>query len=164
MPFTSEAIGTQHDASRFDSGKPELDIWLKEHSRSVEARRTGRTFVWHRDGHVVAFYTIAAHLLVRDDLPRSLGRGNPAQIPAVLLARLALDKTVQGQRLGSVLLADALQRIVVATQTVAARFVVVDAVDEAAHGFYRHHGCRAVPGTLRLVQKVSDIAAAVGHG
>lgn len=65
-----------------------------------------------------------------------------------------------GQRLGSVLLADALQRIVLATETVAARFVVVDAIDDAAHGFYQRHGFRAIPGTLRLVQKVSDIAAA----
>lgn len=161
MSFASEALGAQHDASRFDSGKPDLDNWLKQHALTVEARRTGRTFVWHRDGHILAYYTIAAHLLVRDDLPRSLGRGNPAQIPAVLLARLALDKTLHGQRLGSVLLADALHRIVVATHTVAARFVVVDAIDEPARGFYQHHGFRHIPETLRLVQKVSDIAAAI---
>jgi GNAT superfamily N-acetyltransferase len=161
MPFVSEAIGERHDATFFDSGKPDLDNWLRQHARTTEARRTGRTFVWHEDSQIVGYYTIAAHLLVREDLPRALGRGNPGQIPAVLLARLALDKTLHGQGLGGALLADALTRIVVATQTVAARFIVVDAIDEAAHRFYAHHGFRAIPGTLRLVQKIGDVAAAL---
>jgi GNAT superfamily N-acetyltransferase len=160
--FISEALGEHHEIRYFDSSKPSLDTWLQQHALTTEARRTGRTFVWQDDGRVVAYYTIAAHLVVREDLPRALGRGNPGQIPAVLLARLALDKTCQGQGLGGALLADALGRIVIATQTVAARFVVVDAIDQGAHGFYLHHGFRDIPGTMRLIQKISDIAAAVG--
>jgi GNAT superfamily N-acetyltransferase len=159
--YVSEAIAPTHRTSSFDSGKPDLDRWLQQHAVSVEARRTGRTFVWHVDEQVVAYYTIAAHLLVRDDLPRALGRGNPVQIPAVLLARLALDKTLQGQGLGGALLADALGRIVTVTRTVAARFVVVDAIDDAARRFYEHHGFRSIPNTLRLVQKISDVAASL---
>lgn len=162
MDFVSEALGERHQTGHFDSSKPELDTWLQHHALTTEARRTGRTFVWSHDGQVVAYYTIAAHLLVREDLPRTLGRGNPAQIPAVLLARLALDKTLHGQGLGGALLADALQRIVVATRTVAARFVVVDAIDQGAHGFYVRHGFREIPGSMRLIQKTSDIAEAVG--
>jgi hypothetical protein len=50
---------------------------------------------------------------------------------------------------------------VVATDIVAARFVVVDALHEKAAGFYQHHGFRRIPDTLRLIQKVSDIAAAL---
>jgi GNAT superfamily N-acetyltransferase len=162
VAFVSEALSEQHDPSYFDSSKPELDAWIQQHALTTEARRTGRTFVWLDDGRIVAYYTIAAHLIMRDDLPRALGRGNPTQIPAVLLARLALDKTLHGQGHGGVLLVDALQRIVVATQTVAARFVVVDAIDRAAHGFYQHHGFREIPESMRLVQKINDIAAAVG--
>ncbi|MEV6924704.1 GNAT family N-acetyltransferase [Dactylosporangium sp. NPDC051485] len=162
MAFISETLSEHHDTSVFDSSKPDLDGWLQQHAMTTEARRTGRTFVWHEDHRVVAYYTIAAHLVVREGLPRALSRGNPAQIPAVLLARLALDKTLHGQGHGGALLADALHRIVVATQTVAARFVVVDAIDGAAHGFYQHHGFREIPGSMRLVQKVSDIAAAIG--
>ncbi|MDP9799392.1 GNAT superfamily N-acetyltransferase [Catenuloplanes nepalensis] len=161
--FIGEALNEQHETAHFDSGKADLDTWLREHALTAEAHRTGRTFVWQDGGRVAAYYTIAAHLVVREDLPRSLGRGNPGQIPAVLLARLALDKTLHGQGLGGTLLADALQRIVVATDVVAARFVVVDTIDRDAHGFYLHHGFREIPGTMRLVQKISDIAAAVGH-
>jgi GNAT superfamily N-acetyltransferase len=161
VSFISEPLDARHDTSSFDSGKPDLDSWLARHASNVEARRTGRTFVWQSEGRVVAYYTLAAHLLVREELPRSLGRGNPVQIPAVLLARLALDKTLQGQGLGSVLLAEALGRVVQATEIVAARFVVVDAVDEPAAAFYERHGFRRIPGTMRLTQKTSDIASAL---
>jgi GNAT superfamily N-acetyltransferase len=124
-----------------------------------------RTFVWHYgDGVVVAYYSLAAHVLIKDQLPRALGRGSPEHIPAVLLARLALDSRLQGEGLGSVVFAEALGRVVEATKAVAARFVVVDAIDAKAARFYEHHGFRPIPGTMRLVQKLSDVAAAVGGG
>jgi hypothetical protein len=44
---------------------------------------------------------------------------------------------------------------------VAARFAVVDAIDEPAATFCEHHGFRRIPETSRLVQKISDIAAAI---
>jgi 2-methylisocitrate lyase-like PEP mutase family enzyme len=34
-----------------------------------------------------------------------------------------------------------------ATTTIAARFVVVDAIDANAARFYEHHGFQAIPGT-----------------
>lgn len=113
---------------------------------------------------VVAYLSLAAHLVVRADLPPRLGRGSPDAIPAVLLARLALDRSLQGQGLGGELLVDALSRAVQASDVAAARLVAVDAIDEAAAAFYEHHGFVAVPGNRqRLVQKVNDIAAALGR-
>jgi GNAT superfamily N-acetyltransferase len=139
-----------------------MDAWLSEQSSGAEARRVARTFVWTTEDQTVrAYYSLTGHRIVRDELPRSVGRGSPSEVPAVLLARLALDRSLHGRGLGGVLLADALERIVVATQTVAARIVVVDALHERAAAFYEHHGFKRVPGTLRLVQKVSDVAAAL---
>lgn len=140
----------------------DLNRWLREHARASHARRTARTFVWHRgDLSVVAYYSLAAHLLQRQELPPSIGRGGPRQIPAVLLARLALDRSLHGQGLGAALLAEALDRMVAATEIVAARFVVVDAIDERAASFYEHHGFRRIPETQRLLAKLADIAAAL---
>lgn len=166
MTFRSEAIDPGlHLLTALDSGVPQLDEWLRLHSAGAEARRVARTFVWvdpdTDPNRVLGYYSLTGHTLVRDSLPAGTGRGSPAEIPAVLLARLALDSSLQGRGLGSVLLVDALTRVVAATRTVAARFVVVDAVGEAAAGFYDHHGFRRIPGTLRLVQKVSDIAASI---
>jgi GNAT superfamily N-acetyltransferase len=126
--------------------------------------RTARTFVWHTgDDLVVTYFSLAAHLVVRA-VSRKLARGAPDAIPAVLLARLALDRSLHGQGLGGELLLDALSRAVQASDVAAARLVVVDAIDEAAVAFYEHHGFTAVPGNRqRLVQKISDIAAALGR-
>ena len=164
MAFRSEPLDpARHRLDSLDSGEPELDSWLREHAAGAEARRVARTFVWCREGEdvVVGYYSLAGHRLIRDELPKSIGRGSPAEIPAVLLARLAIDAQLQGQRLGGALLADALKRVVAATDLVAARFVVVDALDENAAKFYEHHGFRPIPGTLRLVQKISSVLAAL---
>jgi GNAT superfamily N-acetyltransferase len=164
--FRSEPLDAdRHHLSGLDSGEPELDSWLRQQAAGAGARRVARTFVWVEPetdpDRAVGYYSLAGHRLIRDDLPRSIGRGSPTEVPAVLLARLALDRAHHGEGSGGALLADALARIVVATDIVAARFVVVDALHEKAAGFYQHHGFRKIPDTLRLIQKVSDIAMAL---
>jgi GNAT superfamily N-acetyltransferase len=154
-------LGHDHDLTGFRCGNATLDGWLIEFARTAEAKRVSRTFVRTEHGDVIAYYTISAHLLQREDLPAKLGRGNPTQIPAVLLGRLALHERLRGQHRSGELLADALGRILEATDTIAARFVVADAINENAVGFYLHHGFRPIPSTMRLVQKLNDIAAAL---
>ena len=152
-------ITADHAVDAFDSGEPALDDWLRRSALDAQKRGTARTFVVVEAGRVVGYYALAAHVLQRDELPGRVARGNPAQIPAVLLARLALDRAYQGNGLGGALLADALRRIVDATTVVAARYVVVDALHEGAAAFYEKHGFVRVPGMLRLVRKVADVAA-----
>ena len=162
MSFISEELQDGHDLSHFESGKPELDRWLREFARHAAANRTGRTFVWHRGDRVVAaYYTLAAHEVAKTVLPKRVGRGGPDRVPAVLLARLALDRGLHGRGLGAVLLADALSRVVEASRKVAVRVVVVDAIDAAAVAFYERFGFSAVAEhPYRLFQKMSDIEAA----
>ncbi len=123
--------------------------------------RTAQTFVWHQgDDHAKAYFSLAAHLIIRESLPKGLGRGSPTSIPAVLLARLALDERLHGDGLGGDLLRDALTRARAAADIAAARLVVVDAINTQAADFYQHHGFTPVPDNPnRLVQKMSDIAA-----
>jgi predicted GNAT family N-acyltransferase len=113
------------------------------------------------DDAVVAYYALAAHKVARDRVPAAIGRGGPVEIPAVLLARLAWSTALRGQGLGPVLVADALGRVRDATRTVAARLVVVDALHESVARFYEHRGFRRIPDSLLLVQKISDIEAAL---
>jgi GNAT superfamily N-acetyltransferase len=144
----------------FDSGKATLTEWLQRHALLAGERRTGRTFVWHRhDKVVVAYYTLAAHTVEADDVSRSIAHGGPSRIPAVLLARLALDRSLHGTGRGGALLSDALSRALDASRTVAARLVVVDAIDEEAEAFYRHFKFKQTPVGGRLVMKMSDVEA-----
>lgn len=163
--FESEPLSEAHRLDGFSSGKQELDVWLKQSGLHAQAIRTARTFVWHRGNRqVVAYFSLAAHLVCREDLPGTVGRGSRNRIPAVLLARLALDSALHRRGLGAELLWDALSRTVAAADLAAARVVVVDAIDDVAATFYARYGFITIPGTTwRLVQKISDVAAALEH-
>ncbi len=78
----------------------------------------------------------------------------------LLLARLALDAREQGTGLGADLLRDALIRAIAGARQYGARAVVVDAIDEPAAAFYRHHGFLALEG-MRLYRRVADLERAL---
>jgi GNAT superfamily N-acetyltransferase len=158
QPFDPE----KHNIGGFQCGEPSLDTWLREQAVPATARRTARTWVWVDDqGTVVAYYALAAHKISRGEVPGKIGRGGPAEIPAVLLARLALSQSLRGHNLGEVLVADALARVLAATRIVAAGVVVVDALHEKVASFYERLGFRRLPESLVLVQKIADIEAAL---
>ena len=110
-----EPLG-DHDLPAFDCGNAELDEWLRRHARTATGQGT-RTYLLVDDaGSVVGYFSIAPHFLGRDDAPRRLARGAPEQIPSILLAKLALDSSIQGQGLGSELLVFALDVVVTAAR------------------------------------------------
>jgi GNAT superfamily N-acetyltransferase len=77
------------------------------------------------------------------ELPEAQARKLPRYpvLPAALIGRLAVDRRYQGKQLGAALLYDAITR---ATRADAAVFaLLVDANDETAARFYRHHGFEA---------------------
>jgi predicted N-acetyltransferase YhbS len=164
MSYVSEGLSERHETESFRSGVAELDRWLVGSALHAQSMRTARTFVWHAgDLRALAYFSLAAHVIARADLSAKLARGSPDRIPAILLAKLALDQRLHGSGLGGELLWDALSRSAAASQLAGARIVVVDAIDARAAAFYVHHGFQAVPkNPFRLVQKMSDIAAALG--
>jgi GNAT superfamily N-acetyltransferase len=161
--FVSERLAPNHRLDSFRCGSQTLERWLTDHAAHAQSTHTAQTFVWQAgDGRVVAYFTLAAHLLERADMPRKRSLGSPTAIPAVLLERLALDAGLHGRGLGGELLWDALTRARAASAATAARAVVVDAFSLQAAAFYQHHGFSPIPDNpSRLVQKTSDIAAAL---
>ena len=161
--YVSERLASHHQLDVFHCGVEALDRWLIDHATHAQAMRTAQTFVWHNgDFRVVGYFSLAAHLVVRGELPKKLWRGSPASIPAVMLARLALDIGLHGEGLGGELLWDALTRARAASDVAAARLVVVDSISAQAADYYEHHGFTPVPeNSNRLVQKMSDIASAL---
>ena len=119
--------------------------------------------MWSNDGVVVAYFTLCPHDVRRDVLPRRIDHGAPDAVPAILLARLALDRSVQGRGLGEGLLIDALERATAAVSAAGGRLVVADAIDSGAAAFYEHYGFERCPDApLRLVRKASDVARSLG--
>jgi GNAT superfamily N-acetyltransferase len=163
--WTSQPLSEHHNIAQLDCGRDQLDRWLLNEALRAQAAGIAHTTVWTRpdDLVVVAFYTIAPTQFIRTDLPsRSLSAGY-STIPGYLLARLALSQTLHGQGLGTQLLLDALERIVVAARTAGGRLIAVDALDDAAHHFYRHHDFQPIQGSRRLVMKIATARATLKH-
>ncbi|MGH8489914.1 MAG: GNAT family N-acetyltransferase [Gammaproteobacteria bacterium] len=59
-------------------------------------------------------------------------------VPVARLGRLAIDKDYRGRKLGAAMLWDAVMRAV--RSEVAVFALIVDAKNEQAEAFYRHHG------------------------
>jgi predicted N-acetyltransferase YhbS len=81
-------------------------------------------------------------------------------IPAVLLARLAVDAGFQGQKIGSLLLLHALSEIAEASRHIGLEVVVVDAIDRDAVTFYAQRGFTQFQDhELRLFMPLKDLLA-----
>jgi GNAT superfamily N-acetyltransferase len=119
--------------------------------------------VWSDGGIVVAYFSLCPHEVRREILPRRIAHGAPDAVPAILLARLALDSSLQGQGLGESLLIDALERATAAVGAAGGRLIAVDAIDSSAAELYEHYGFVRCPDVLlRLVRKSSDVARSLG--
>lgn len=164
MTYRIEPLHQDHNFDSFDCGNEGLSEWLKKHAFNAVGQDT-RTYVLvdDRSGLVVGYFAIAPHMVAREDVPARVGRGAPRQIPAILLAKLALDRGAQGQGLGAELLVRALGMIVEAARVAGGKLVVVDAIDKAAVAFYEHHNFESFSkGGARLVMKLSTVAKALG--
>jgi GNAT superfamily N-acetyltransferase len=160
VTFRVEPLGDQHHIDTFDSGHAALDEWLRIHARHATGQGT-RTYVLVDDDRerIAGFFAVAPHLLQRDDVPGRVGRGSPARIPAILLAKLALDATYQGRALGAELLLRALETMLAAARKAGGKVAVVGALDDDDDRFHRHHDFTPLAGNPhRLVLKLSTVA------
>lgn len=158
-----ERLHAGHDVKPFDSGNAELDGWLQRHGLAAQQMDSARTFLLLRGGRILGYFSLTMGSVRREEAPRRLVRGMPGYpVGMVLLARLAIDGAERGRGWGALLLAEALRKAVTAGDAVAARLVVVDAIDEQAASFYRHHGFVPAPDhPLRLYRRMSDIRASL---
>lgn len=128
-------------------------------TQDMRRRIAACTIALHRATDTIAgFYTLSAADLPLTDLPAELTKRLPRYptLPAARLGRLAVDRRFVGQKLGSMLLADAVMRA--AASEVAVFAMVVDAKDAQAEAFYRHHGFAtyaSAPG--RLLAPLSNL-------
>ena len=154
-----EPLAPRHDVSRFSSGVPTLDAWLRGKARLNEAKGGARTYVACDGDRVAGFYSLAASSVERRRVSSRVGRGMPDPVPGILLGQLAVDEHFRARRLGSDLLVDAAGRCLAAAGVVGARAIVVQAIDERAAAFYAKFGFRPFSDRepLMLVLRMSEI-------
>jgi GNAT superfamily N-acetyltransferase len=154
-----EAIRRDHRCDNFDCGKADLNDWLKRYALQSHVSDSARTFVVHQNLDVKGYYSLASQHVLKAEGPERLGSGLPNYpIGVILLARLALDLSVQGIGLGKALLKDAMLRVVNVSSDVGVRAIIVDAIDESARRFYLKHGFASFPqDSMRLMMLLKDV-------
>jgi GNAT superfamily N-acetyltransferase len=155
------AINASHDVSNFDCGKPPLNEWLRTHALKNDGKAS-RCYVVCNGQSVVGFYALAAGAVRHDQVSGALKRNMPPQIPVIVLGRMAVDKTQQGQGLGDALLRDALLRALSVGRQIGVRAVLVHAIDQEVVPFYLRYGFKQFPeGELTLFLSVIELTAAL---
>lgn len=145
-----------HDRAGFTCGVESLDRYFQTQAGQDVRRRANGVFVLADradPGHVLGYYTLCATALAPGEVPEAARKHIPRYplVSATLIGRLAVAKDRQGQRLGAIILADALRRALASAETVGSSMILVDALDEGAAAFYAAHGFVRLPESMRLV-------------
>ena len=157
-----EHITPQHRVAEFASGNTELDRWLTDRALANEVTGASRTYVVCAADRVIGYYALATGGIAHAHAPGRVRRNMPDPLPVMIIGRLAVDRTWQGQGIGAGLLRDAISRIVQAADIAGIRAIVVNAIDEEAKRFYQHHGFGVSPtDALQLIITMSDAARAM---
>ncbi len=166
MDLIITPLGKQHDRKSFDCGESSLNQYLHRYASQDTKRRVNRVFVASPPDaprQVIGYYSLSAGSLDTADLPKTLRRRLPRYpVPVVLLGRLAVVESRQGKGLGSILLADALQRVAQASQVMAVYAVVVDALNDRAAEFYQQFGFIPLPSQpLKLFLPMDSVSSLI---
>lgn len=142
-----------HDRTAFDSGVPSITRYLRRYARQNRELGIGVTYVLTGEGEpeggesrpVLGYYTISSGEVAVRDLPEEERDRLPRYpIPVIRLGRLGVDRTVQGEGLGELLLVDALKRSGRIAEELGAYAVEVHALGQEARRFYERYGFTAL--------------------
>jgi GNAT superfamily N-acetyltransferase len=151
-----EALAPHHDRNRFSCGVDSLDRYLRTQASQDVRRKANGVFILvepDRPDVVLGYYTLCATGVAQGDVPSAARKHIPRRpmVGATLVGRLAVSQARQGERLGAMLLADAVRRAYASAATVGSSMLVVDAISERAAAFYEGNGFLRLPDSLRLV-------------
>ena len=139
-------LDKSHDTSTFNCGIKALNNFVQKYALQNIRNRSVRTFVAVENNQILGYYSLVAasveHCVVPPRIKKGLGK---YPIPVILIARLAVDISMQGKGLGKGLLKDALLRILGVAESVGVRAVLVHAKDEKAKNFYLKFGFESSP-------------------
>jgi GNAT superfamily N-acetyltransferase len=147
------------DLSSFDSGEPDLDEWLRKKALRNETEGASRTYVACEAGsrRVVGYYCLATGAVQRLSAPGRVRRNMPEPVPVMVLGRLAVDRSLQGQGLGSGLLRDAVLRTLQAADIAGIRALLVHTLSDRARKFYEERGFQQSPvDSYTLMLRLND--------
>ncbi len=159
-----DELSRKHDRSGFDCGVYELNQYLKNTARQHSAKGVSRTFVLLEDGkpdEILGFYTLVFCEIRVHELPVEYLKKYHIKAHAAKLARLAVSKKYQRQKLGKYMMVNAIERTMLIAKNIGIIGFFVDAKDISAKRYYEQFGFISLPeNSLQLfmpLQKLQQI-------
>jgi ribosomal protein S18 acetylase RimI-like enzyme len=132
-----------HDRTSFDCGEEPLNKYLQETARQHNEKGISKTFVCvdnNSPEKILGYFTLAICEVVTEGLPRKYAKKLPNKVPAAKLGRLAVSVECQGQKLGGMLMVEAMKRTIALADNFGIVGFFVDAKNDQAKRFYEGYG------------------------
>jgi GNAT superfamily N-acetyltransferase len=159
----------KHHRLGFSCGREPLDRFIHEHAHQAAAKGLSKTYVAvgeNDETTILGYYTVTTTRIVAGELSETLVRTlklPKRELPASLVARLAVSEAAQGRGIGSLLLMDALARCARVAAEIGGVAIVVDALEEAVVEFYEQFGfVRFEPQALKLFIPMATVRELLG--
>ncbi len=165
-PWHEEPISRAYDRDVFDCGDAALNEFLRRHARKSHERGAAKTFLAINEGDgkkILGFYSVAPASVAYDRTPLLIQRGLARhEVPVFRLARLAVDRSVQGRGFGGQLLLAAGCRCLLVAAEVGGVALLIDAKNERIAQWYEEYGAlQLLDRPLSLLLSFKSIHAAL---
>lgn len=160
MSYVTNVLGASHEKAKFSCGKAMLDNYIQKQAKQDVKGKVSACFILSDDDKVIkGYYTLSNGSIPRSQLPESFVKQLQKyhDLPVTILGRLAVDNKFKGQKLGSLLLLDALKRSYDATSNLGSMAVVVDPIEQEAKEFYTKYGFTLLPDSGRMFMPMATI-------
>jgi predicted GNAT family N-acyltransferase len=148
----------KHYTDYFSCGhNDDLDKWLDKRALADQNLGRSATHVWTDAGDcVVAYFTLLQTTIRESDdsiFSRIRPKGFPRdhELPGILIGKLALDRSLQGQGRGLDLVAEAYFTSCEAVTLIGGAVLVVDPMNSKVSEMYQEFGFNYIEGTDRMV-------------
>jgi GNAT superfamily N-acetyltransferase len=137
-----------HDRQAFDCGVPALNEYLQRFAEQHRRKGISAAYVLvdsAAPAAILGYYTLSAAEIDVESLTEADRKRLPRfPVPCFRMGRLACHVNRQGQGLGQLLVACAVDRCLKAREQVAAYALIVDAKDDTAKRFYERFGFKTL--------------------
>ena len=125
----------------FDCGIEQLNEFLSRYAIKNDELGIGRTFIaLNSSNHILGYFTLAAAQVAYQEIPDECkGKLPKYPIPALRIARLAVNKELQGNGIGKWLLSQVFIKAVQVSDITGLYLIIVDA-KETSKSFYEYYG------------------------
>jgi len=135
--YEIEKLNKKHKKKEFDCGNNFLNEFLKKYALQNQNRYyIGTTYIISdNENNIISYITISVITIKKVELEENYPYD---ELPAILIARLAVDKKYQNNKIGEELLVFAIKKALKLSEEIGCIGIVVDAKPEA-YQFYKNY-------------------------